>query len=316
MALAEEEKENPELIYSMVKTEGVDAQNNTLSHQKGDNPVDGNGVEQEVLSPKGETTSNQDGRVQLKANEDKKRETTVDSLTPVIDDSKSNTGVVSVKHFSNKKLKVMVIKGETKYTYDLKGDNKFQDYPLQSGDGTYKVSIMENTSGNKYRYILTVDVSVKTSNPNTQYLTSVQMISWNSSMVPIIKAQSLGNGLSDSRKVAVIYNFITNNIKYDSTLTSFPSDYVPDNEKTYDTKTGICYDFASLTAAMLRSVGVPTKLVKGTGTNVEGYHAWNEVYVNGQWQIVDTSYDSQAKSAGVSVSMYKFPREYNAQKVY
>ena len=65
----------------------------------------------------------------------------------------------------------------------------------------------------------------------------------------------------------------------------------------------------SLFAAMLRSVGVPTKLIKGESSNVEGYHAWNEVYINGKWRIVDTSYDSQLKAGGYSISKYKSSKD-------
>jgi len=36
---------------------------------------------------------------------------------------------------------------------------------------------------------------------------------------------------------------------------------------------------------MLRSVGVPAKMVKGYTTNFKEYHAWNEVYVNDKWYI-------------------------------
>jgi len=70
-------------------------------------------------------------------------------------------------------------------------------------------------------------------------------------------------------------------------------DYLPDIEKTYLEETGICYDYAALFAAMLRSIGIPTKLVKGySKENPEVYHAWNEVLINGTWIVVDTTLDA------------------------
>ena len=51
---------------------------------------------------------------------------------------------------------------------------------------------------------------------------------------------------------------------------------------------GICYDLASLFAAMCRSQGVPCKLTNGYVGNV--YHAWDQVYVNGAWQNIDPTY--------------------------
>lgn len=236
--------------------------------------------------------------------------------SPKIDTSNANSGSFKAKYLSDIKLKVMVVKGSDRYTYDLKGDNSYQSFPLQLGDGLYKISIMENIGGNEYKYVLTKEVEVKSSNPNAKYLTSVQMINWNNSMAAIKKAKSLTKGLSDQKKIDKIYNYIVNNIRYDSSITKLPSGYIPNINTTYSSKKGICYDFASLFAAMLRSVGVPTKLIKGESSNVEGYHAWNEVYINGKWRIVDTSYDSQLKAGGYSISKYKSSKEYFKSKQY
>ena len=44
------------------------------------------------------------------------------------------------------------------------------------------------------------------------------------------------------------------------------------------TRKGICFDYASLMSALLRSQGIPTKLVVGySGT---AYHAWISVYLD------------------------------------
>jgi transglutaminase-like putative cysteine protease len=50
-------------------------------------------------------------------------------------------------------------------------------------------------------------------------------------------------------------------------------------------RTGICYDYASLMCAMLRSQGIATRMIHGN--TPQGYHAWNEVYMDGQgWVVV------------------------------
>ena len=49
---------------------------------------------------------------------------------------------------------------------------------------------------------------------------------------------------------------------------------------------------------MLRSQGIPTKLVKGYSDNVDGYHAWNEVYINEEWITIDTTLDAVLGSIG------------------
>lgn len=238
----------------------------------------------------------------------------------VFDTSKVNSGTLGVRYLntSGKRIKLMIEKGDSRYTYNLDGDGSLETFPLQSGNGEYTVSIMENTEGSKYRYLLTEKITVKASDSNSAYLSSVQMIKWNSKMAAIKKAAELTSGVSgDEAKVKKIYNYVVKNIRYDyDKLDNLPSTYIPSIDKTYKSKSGICYDFASLTAAMLRSVGIPTKLVMGYADGVNGYHAWNEVYMKGKWVVIDTSYDSQMRENGAKYSMIKSKSKYKSSKVY
>ena len=96
----------------------------------------------------------------------------------------------------------MIEKGDSRYTYNLAGDGSLETFPLQSGNGEYTVSIMENTEGNKYRYVLTEKITVKAKDETSPYLGSVQMIKWSSNMAPIKKAKELTSGAgSDDAKV-------------------------------------------------------------------------------------------------------------------
>lgn len=283
----------------------VDVQQNTKTDSKNN--------QQTNVKP---TQKSEEKKMAGENNKKEVQKTNTSNGNPVIDTNNANNGSFKAKYLNNNKLKIMVIKDGNNDTYDLKGDNSYQSYPLQHGDGVYKISIMENIGGKEYKYILTKEVEVKTVNPNAKYLTSVQMVNWNNSMAATKKAKSLTSGLNDEQKVGKIYNFVVNNIQYNTSITKLPSGYVPNINTIYNNKKGICYDFASIFAGMLRSVGVPTKLIKGQSTNVEGYHAWNEVYVGGSWKIVDTSYDSQLKAAGHKVSRYKSGGQYTRQKQY
>ena len=49
-------------------------------------------------------------------------------------------------------------------------------------------------------------------------------------------------------------------------------------EQVLQDRKGICFDYASLAAAMLRSQGIPTKLVFGYVAPDDLYHAWNMFY--------------------------------------
>ena len=97
--------------------------------------------------------------------------------------------------------------------------------------------------------------------------------------------------LSDEELIQLYYNYVVTNIKYDyDKIQNLDYSYLPSNDATLVSGTGICYDYSSLLASMLRSQGIPTKLVKGYTSWTSVYHAWNEIYL--AWVIVDTTYDS------------------------
>ncbi len=221
-----------------------------------------------------------------------------------IDTSKSDQGLLTIKNITStdKRMKLQVAKGTEKYVYDIRTDRTTDYYPLQMGDGTYKISVMENVADSRYKSINSADVDVKLKDPNAVYLNSVQNIYWTSSMVPIQHAKNILTGdKTAEEKVKTIYNDVIKNYSYDWDLyKNLPSTYLPNIESFYKVKKGICYDYSSLTASMLRSMGYPTRMVKGYNGNVEGLHAWNEVLLDGKWVVIDTTLDASAKSPSFS----------------
>ena len=78
--------------------------------------------------------------------------------------------------------------------------------------------------------------------------------------------------------VEMVYYDVTENITYDEELAAtVTTGYLPDNTRTMERKKGICFDYASLMAAMLRSQGIPTKLI--FGYSGDAYHAWISVWL-------------------------------------
>ena len=241
------------------------------------------------------------------------------STKAAFDTSALNTGIVGISYVSDvEKIKVFIDKNGKRYTYNLNNDGIEEDFSLQMGNGEYKISVLENIGGTSYKYISTEIMTLNLSDANGVYLTSVQNINWNDENIAIKKAKELTKNLAnDEDKLNAIYNYIVSNFKYDySKLNNLKSDYLPDIDLTLNSNTGICYDYASTFAAMLRSAGIPAKLVKGYSTNVDGYHAWNEVYnkETKSWIIIDTTYDSQMMAGKVKYSMEKENGQYT--KVY
>jgi Transglutaminase-like enzymes, putative cysteine proteases len=230
-----------------------------------------------------------------------------------------DNGVINVAYKAdNAKLKVMIEKDSKKYTYNLRNDGVAESFPLQLGNGEYTVSVLKNIKDNQYSFLSTEKVSLNLDEQNKVYLTSIQNVNWNGGNAAIKKAKELTAGLdSDSEKLDAIYNYIVDNYRYDyDKLKNLKYDYLPDIDSMLNTNKGICYDYSSLFAAMLRSVGIPTKLVKGYTPNAKGYHAWNEVYISetGSWLVIDTTYDSQMKASKIKYKMVKDRAQYS--KVY
>jgi len=234
-----------------------------------------------------------------------------------IDKSKVDNGVINVNYNSSKSVAVRVSKGNTNYDYILNGNNTI---PLQSGDGDYIISILENVEGKKFKQIAKETVTLKALNPNEVYLQSIQMINWNNEMNAIKKAKELTkNAKNDKEKATAIYNYIVNTISYDNDKASrTSSNYIPNIDSTLKAQKGICYDYASLTASMLRSVNVPTKLIMGYKNDIKEYHAWNQVYLQdtNEWITIDTTYDAGLKNGNTKVTMIKDIKEYKIEKQY
>ncbi|MBU5314063.1 transglutaminase-like domain-containing protein [Tissierella carlieri] len=234
-----------------------------------------------------------------------------------IDKSQINSGVIKINNNNGKVGAVRVSKGSTSYDYILKGNDTI---PLQLGNGEYTILVLESVGGNKFKQIAKETIALKSVDSNEIYLQSIQMINWNNDMDAIKKAKELTkNAKNDKEKVEVIYNYIITNISYDNDKASnLSSNYIPKIDETLKSQTGICYDYASLLAGMLRSVGVPTKLVMGRKNDIKEYHAWNQVYLadNNEWVNIDTTYDAGLKKGNAATTMIKDEKDYKIEKEY
>lgn len=234
-----------------------------------------------------------------------------------IDTKDAKEGIVRVSYTGvNKKIKVMVEKDSSTYYYDLKSDE--ESFPLQLGQGRYTVAVLENISGNKYKVLTKKGFKADIKEKNAVFLKSAQPVLWDENMEVIRFAEELtAEAEDDESTVQAIYDYIVSYIRYDyDKLSRLSSDYIPDIDEIFEDKSGICYDYSALFAGMLRSRGIPTKLVKGYKNDIKGYHAWNEAYINGKWEIIDTTYDSYMRINRTGYQMYKEKKEYKKSKEY
>lgn len=235
-----------------------------------------------------------------------------------IDDSKLFQGVIGINYpnKTGKLVRLQISKNQNTVSYFLLNDIEY--FPLQLGNGEYNIRILENVNQNKYKLINEENINLNIKDNYQIYLNSVQNVNWNNSMKSIQKAQELIKGTkNDKEKVTKIYEYIISQINYDNEKAkNVQNPYIPSIDNTYSTKKGICYDYASLFAAMLRSVNIPTKLVTGTSDYVKEYHAWNEVYLNNKWIVIDTTVDSGLKKSKKNFDMIKDSKKYKPSYQY
>lgn len=206
----------------------------------------------------------------------------------LFDSSHSGLGYVAVKITENETMKFQIESGDMKYNYNISPGQPVV-LPLNLGSGDYTFRLLKNAGENRFAVMWKTQESVALEDEFTPYLLPCQLISYREDSQCVLLARKLAEGCATpSQVVTSIYDYLVKTISYDEEKArTVTSDYLPDPDKTLSEKKGICYDYASLAAAMMRSVGIPCKLIMGY---VDGslYHAWNSFYLAGQgWVTVE-----------------------------
>lgn len=101
-------------------------------------------------------------------------------------------------------------------------------------------------------------------------------------------AKKLCAGLTDpSKKWAVITRWVTKTIRYDyiRAILIPKRNGLPDLDRCWKRKMGVCIDISALTVGMLRAVGINARMVFGLANRSN--HAWVEAAIDGQLEIYD-----------------------------
>lgn len=233
-----------------------------------------------------------------------------------LDDAESGVVVVTYPVEKDVRYKIMLQKDEKKYYYDL--ISEAVRLPLQMGEGTYTIAILKHEYGITYSYDYETTFDVKSIKEEQLYLNSIVNIDWNEENDSIsFLEQLLENNMSDTLKVEMIHEYLAESLSYDSDkYSAIEGAYLPDIDDIFESKSGICYDFSSLLASLLRSEGIQTKLVMGYRADTSVYHAWNEVYLNDEWQIIDLTLDIQYFQKGYMYELFKDAFFYDVHAEY
>ncbi len=197
-----------------------------------------------------------------------------------VDYSNTRHGYISACYTGDKgKCKLRIEANGDTYDHDLDPNGKTEYYPLSMGSGTYRVSLFERIEGSSYSVVLRQEFQADIENSLSPFMYPNRYVNYSKGAASTYKAAEVCAGKTGTiEKIGAIFVWVTDNVAYDYDLaTTVKSGYVPDPDATIAKKKGICFDYASLMAAMLRSQGIPSRLVIGYASP-DIYHAWNEVY--------------------------------------
>lgn len=225
-----------------------------------------------------------------------------------IDYSNAANGYVMFKYsggHSNVRLQVTVPGGSTP-TYPIFSKN-WEAIPLTNGNGTYTFRALANDGGNSYSVVGSVDIKVKLSYSTAAFYRPNIYCNYSGGTSCVKYAAELTRGCdSEVAKIEAIYNYVVKSFRYDYGKASSVASaaYVPNLNSVWSSKSGICFDYASTMAAMLRTQGIPTKVCIGY-VNGSTYHAWISTYVKGSgwvngiiqfngntWKLMDPTFAS------------------------
>ena len=205
----------------------------------------------------------------------------------LIDASNSSQGylMIKLKKAMSGSYRILVNADDinVRYTFQLNNSGNYEVIPITEGSGSYTVSVLKVTSAGKGTVMFKQALNVSVSDSFLPFLTPNQFC---------------------------MYSYV-------STAENGANGYIPVPDTVLANKSGICFDYASLMAAMLRSQKIPTKVVVGYAGDI--YHAWISVYVDGsgwidgyiyfdgnKWNRMDPTFAASAKDENDYKSIVDF----------
>ena len=198
----------------------------------------------------------------------------------IVDISHTDQGYVMARYQGSAAKANVQITGPdgVSYKYFLPPSDSWISLPLTAGDGSYQIDGYENVIDSQYAVLFRETTPVTLENELLPFLYPNQYVNFNAETEAVAAAsEAVADASSDLDAVADIYHFVISHVVYDTQKAeTVARGYLPDVDETLRTGKGICFDYASLTSAMLRSQNIPTRLEIGYSGDI--YHAWISVY--------------------------------------
>ena len=228
----------------------------------------------------------------------------------IVDSSNSADGYIMAKisEKDKKRMKLRITMGGSALNYDLNSNGEFEVFPLQFGKVNYTVTLYRNVEGKKYKEAGQVTVSPKDMTDELRcFLYPNQYVNYTEETECVKVACDLCKDMTSQTEIfRTVCKYIVSHLSYDyiKAVTVKPG-MLPNIDECWEKGMGICQDLSAVTCAMLRSQGVPARLIIGTlGSGTP--HAWVLAVVDGEDVFFDPTAELGASSKADSYTSERF----------
>ncbi len=193
---------------------------------------------------------------------------------------------------------------------------ELETYPAKPEDGSFKVNVSLRFGAGTYtvwagdnprRFDGKIRFEVKnTELEDTRYLAPSAYVDSSHEDIKALAEELIDSDMTEMEKIQAIHRWVTSNIEYDYEAYLEGENVMRPASETIKRGKGTCRDYSFVMAALARAANIPAKVVYGnakdTGAWSAQLHAWNELYADGRWVIVDTTWDAGYIKKGEFVS--------------
>lgn len=228
-------------------------------------------------------------------------------LVADLSNAKEGYFIAAISAPTNHKMKLRVQKGDVTLTYDMDLKGEYDIFPLQLGSGHYDILLYENVSGKKYSQAGYLGLDVQLDREDAAFYYPNQYVDYSILSAAVAKAAELCEGMSDQLQIyETLCDYMKNSFLYDYVkAVTVQAGALPDIDGSYEKKMGVCQDLSAILACMLRTQGIPCRLVIGYAD--KQYHAWTTTEINGKEYFFDPT---AALNAIAAVKDYSVERYY------
>lgn len=171
------------------------------------------------------------------------------------------------------------------FIFEAKRDLNFEPRINYHRNNVMQLSLI-NTSGDKIRYLV----------PTARIPADHEQITSVSNLLSYKELTQYG-------KARALYLWILENIELDDASTPFSRNAL----EVFEQEIGTEEEIGLLYASFLRAIGIPARMTTGEGVGHQ--HIWVEVFINGEWRVMDIGHEFSTPSQGLPLKFFWLDRE-------